>query len=87
LALSSKPEQRFVSMTINVLKDPWRLFPQVLERQIGDMIQIIRRPPGGGAPIVKNVIIRGIHHEIGQVSWKTTWQFQAADKFDDVVPF
>lgn len=87
LALSNKPEQRFTSMTINVLKDPWRLFPQVLERQIGDMIQIIRRPPGGGSPIVKNVIIRGIQHEIGQVHWVTTWQFQSADKFANVVPF
>jgi hypothetical protein len=87
LALGSKPEMRFVSMTINVLKDPWRLFPQVLERQIGDMIQIIRRPPGGGDPIVQNVIIRGISHDVAQVHWRTTWHFQAADKFSEVVPF
>jgi hypothetical protein len=87
MALSNKPEQRFESMTINVLKDPWRLFPQVLERQIGDMIQVIRRPPGGGDPIVKNVIIRGIQHQVGQVSWKTTWQFQSGDKYSTVVPF
>lgn len=87
LEMSSKPELRFDSMTINPLKDPWRLFPQVLERQIGDRIQIIRRPPGGGDPIIRDVIIRGIQHEIGQVSWKTTWQFQSASKFDSVVPF
>lgn len=87
LALSYKPELRFDSMTINVLKDPWRLFPVVLERQIGDMIRIIRRPPGGGAPIIRDVIIRGIQHEIGQVNWRTTWQFQDASKFADVVAF
>lgn len=87
LEYGRKPELRFDSMKINCLKDPWRLFPQVLERQLGDMIQIIRRPPGGGAPIIRNVIIRGIHHEIGQVHWVTTWQFQDADKYANVVPF
>jgi hypothetical protein len=87
LALSKEHELRFNTLVINPLKDPWRLFPQVLSRQIGDRIRIIRRPPGGGMPIVRDVFIRGIQHEIGQVFWRTTWQLQSASKYANVVPF
>jgi hypothetical protein len=87
LAMSKDPELRFDSLTINAYKDPYRLFPAVLTLRIGDMVRIIRRPPGGGLPIVRDVIIRGIAHDIGQVKWDTVFTLQSATKYSDVVPF
>lgn len=87
LAMSKDPELRFDALTINAYKDPYRLFPAVLSMRIGDMVRIIRRPPGGGLPIIRDVIIRGIAHDIGQVKWDTTFTLQSATKYSDVVPF
>lgn len=87
LAMSKDPELRFDSLVIQAYKDPYRLFPAVLSLRIGDLIRIIRRPPGGGLPIIRDVIVRGISHEVGQVKWDTTFTLQSATKYADVVPF
>lgn len=80
--LSKDPEYRFEALTINPLTDPDDLFPQVLGREIGDRITVRRRPPGGGATIEREVLIRGINHDVDfrQGTWMTTWQLQAASK-------
>lgn len=87
LSMSKDPELRFDSLTINAYKDPYRLFPAVLSLRIGDMIRIYRRPPGGGLPITRDAIIRGISHDVGQVKWDTTFTLQSATKYADVIPF
>lgn len=87
LAMSRHPELRFDTLVINPYKDPHRLFPAVLSIRIGDRLRIYRRPPGGGQPIIRDVIVRGIKHEQGQVRWLTTFQLQSATKYADVVPF
>lgn len=81
LYTSKDPELRFDSITINPLSDPTNLFPQVLGREIGDRIQIVRRPPGGGTAITRDVFIRGISHNITPSTWKTTWVLQSATKY------
>jgi len=81
LFISKLPELRFDIMRINPLRDPENLFPQVLGREIGDRIQIKRRPPGGGDPIVRDVFIRGIQHSITTSRWTTTWVLQSATKY------
>lgn len=87
LAMSKDPELRFDSLVINAYKDPYRLFPAILSIRIGDRLRIHRRPPGGGLVIVRDVIVRGIAHDVGQVKWDTTLTLQSATKYDDVVPF
>lgn len=87
LAMSKDPELRFDSLVVNAYKDPYRLFPAVLSIRIGDRLRIYRRPPGGGLPIIRDVIVRGIAHDIGQVKWDTTLTLQSATKYDDVTPF
>ena len=44
LAISKDDESRFDSLTIHADADPDNLFPQVLGRDIGDRIQVWRRP-------------------------------------------
>lgn len=81
LNLSKTPENRFTDMVIYPLADPDNLFPEVLGREIGDRITVIRRPPGGGDPIQRDVFIRAIKHEITVSNWITTWTFQSATRY------
>jgi hypothetical protein len=78
---SKDPELRFESLTLYPQGNPTSLFPQVLTREIGDRIQIIRQPPGGGSPVTRDVFIRGIHHSISQERWITTWTLQSATRY------
>lgn len=85
LSVSKEPELRFDSLEVWGQVDPANLFPQLLAREIGDRIQIDRRPVGGGDPVVREVIIRGIEHEIRGLGgnsprWVTTWPLQSAQK-------
>jgi hypothetical protein len=81
VGVSHEPEYRFEALTINPLRNPETLFPQVLGRQFGDRITVRRRPPGGGL-IEREVLIRGITHTIDPLAdtWSTTWQLQAASR-------
>lgn len=84
LFMSKDPELRFASMIVDpTAADPVfeeDHYPQALGRQLGDRITIIRRPPGGGDPIERDAIIRGISHNVDAVNsmWKTTWTLQDA---------
>ncbi|MGI5493789.1 hypothetical protein [Microtetraspora malaysiensis] len=80
IKISKEPELRFDAIIIDPDLDPDVLYPQLLGREIGDRITIIRRPPGGGDPIKRDVWIRGISHEAQPEQWKATWSLQAATK-------
>ncbi|MFI6732121.1 hypothetical protein ACIBI9_04240 [Nonomuraea sp. NPDC050451] len=81
LYVSKEPEVRFDSIEIHAHADPDTLFPIVLAREIGDRIRIIRQPSGGGAPIQRDVFIRGISHVTDGARWITTWTLQSATKY------
>ena len=77
LHMGKNPELRFARLKLFPLRDP-DLWPQVLGRQIGDRITVIRRPPGGGDPIERDVFIRGIEHSVTPGQWDTTFVLQSA---------
>ena len=86
VALRANPNLRFASITIDPQADPTLLYPQVLGRKIGDRITVKLTPPdtsGSGSPatIEREVFIRGIQHEIGNDSWRTTWALQDVNQF------
>jgi hypothetical protein len=84
VGLASEPELRFAAVTITPHQDEANLYPQVLGRQIGDRITIVRRPPGGGSAITRDAFIRGIEHALGSddpLSWVTVWTLESATKF------
>lgn len=80
LGLASEPETRFTDITIAPAMQPADLWQHALGRQIGDRITIVRRPPGGGDPIVRDCIIRGIEHTFGREAWSTKWTLQDASR-------
>ncbi|HUR74459.1 MAG TPA: hypothetical protein VMZ00_09285 [Sporichthya sp.] len=79
--LSKDPETRFDTIAIHCHANPSVLFPAVLAREIGDRIQIVRRPPGGGTAITRDAFIRGISHDVTTEKWITTFQLQSARQF------
>jgi hypothetical protein len=52
---------------------------QALGRAIGDLITVKRRPPGGGAPMNREVRIEGVEHKWDGPGWETKWRLSAAD--------
>jgi hypothetical protein len=80
LAISRSDEARFDSLTVHADAAPDTLFPQALGREIGDRIQVWRRPPGMAA-IVRDCLISSISHEITVDSWMTTWGLRDASKY------
>ena len=83
LYVSKQNEDRFDQLVIYPLRDPANLWPQVLGREIGDRIQVWRRPPGVATPVTKDVFIRGIAHQWdwSAGTWQTTFTLQDASKY------
>ena len=83
LFISKDAENRFDTLTLDPLADTVNLWPQVLGRDVGDRIQVWRRPSGVAAPVTKDMFIRGITHvhNPGDGSWQTTWTLQSALKY------
>jgi hypothetical protein len=73
------PIVRIDSMEIRPQRDATNVFPQVLDREIGDRITIRRRPPGGGSAIARDVHIEGISHNFRPGIWETTWHLSPAE--------
>ncbi len=79
----SKPRRRWESLSFNtpspqVEHAHW---PAVLGREFGDRITVIRRPAGGGDPIVRDCFVRGVTHQSDGESWTTSWVLQSADRY------
>jgi len=54
---------------------------QVAARDIGDKLTVLRRPPGGGSPQTKTVVIEGVAHSIDlqRQTWQTTYELAPVD--------
>ncbi len=77
------PRRRFARLqfnrpTPNVEAVFW---PAMLGRDFGDRITVTRRPAGGGAPIVRDCIVRGVEHQSDGASWTSAFVLQGADRF------
>jgi hypothetical protein len=83
LYVAASDEDRFDSLTLYPLRDPVNLWPQALGREVGDRIQVWRRPPGVTGAIVKDCFIRSIAHAFdwSAGTWSVTWTLQSADKY------
>lgn len=86
VSLAGQPELRFASMSVFPRENEATLFPQVLGRQLGDRLTIIRRPPGGGSPITRDVFIRGIEHQVSdEFEWRTVWTLESATRYQFMI--
>jgi hypothetical protein len=77
-ARDSVPKLVFTDVTIDVRADEDSLYPQVLTRDFGDRIAVVRRPPGVAAD-TREAWIRGIHHSFeAPLQWQTRWELEPA---------
>lgn len=86
LYLLKDPDVEIEQFTVKPRTDD-RLWPQVLGREIGDRVSVKLSPPGGGDRLEREVIIRGIAHDITPDDWVTTFTCQDATPFLDVLQF
>ncbi len=78
LARDPVPKLRFTDVVIDPRADEANLYPQVLSRDFGDRIAVVRRPPGVAAD-TREAYIRGIHHSFqAPLQWQTTWELEPA---------
>jgi hypothetical protein len=58
-----------------------RLWPHVLGREIGDLVTLVKHPPGGGTALTLVMRIEGITHDVDAArrTWVTTWNLSPAD--------
>lgn len=80
LQQSATPELRVSELRLHPQGDG-RVWQHALGREIGDRIRAIRRPPGGGVPIDREVYVRGVEHDVrADLSWTTTFVLQSATR-------
>lgn len=63
------------SITIKPGGNPTVYFPEILDRELGDVITVVRTPTSGGElsdPITNDVFIRGIQHTYSGHVWQST---------------
>ena len=77
-ARGSVPRLRFTQVVLDVLADEEAFYPQVLGRDLGHRVAVVRRPPGVTADS-RQVYIRGIRHSFqAPRQWQTTWELGQA---------
>lgn len=67
------PQTRAPEMRIAPQKDPTNLWPEVLGRELGDVIRIKHTPPAGDQINIL-VTVEGIQHELAGGLWLTTYR-------------
>ena len=77
----TQPSLQVIAMTLDGWADPSAIFPQMLGREIGDLVTVMRRPPGGGQPIAQPSIVQGIAvtYAVSGGDWSVTWRLAPAD--------
>lgn len=80
--VSAGAENRFDSLDMDPTGDPDNQFPQALARDIGDRIQVWKRPPNAGT-VSKDCFITGITHTFSAAgqTWRTSWSLSDASKY------
>lgn len=86
LELHEEPRIRFEKVTLDPVPDPM-LWQTALGTRVGDVVRLIRRPPGGGSPLVQDCWVESVEHRfrVGR-SWQTVWTLTAAFESSVVIP-
>jgi hypothetical protein len=76
------PEFRVTQISVKPRKDPDGLWPQVLGRQVRDLVRVSRRPAGGHT-ITRDCFIAGISHRFTGDDWSTTFDLWSATPYTE----
>lgn len=72
----AQPGLQILSITLDGAANPDLIYPQMLAREIGEVITVIRRPPGGAGIINQLSVIQGIAVSFNAegAEWSVTWR-------------
>lgn len=75
------PFLEVIQMDLDGTADPTNLWPHILQQEIGDVVTVKRRPPGGGAAISQVSLIQGIQVSFNAQGgdWLASWQLTATN--------
>ena len=77
LATYKQPEVRIESLGVNPRANT-SIYTGLIGDEIGTRITVKRRPQGVGAVISKELLIEGVSHDIGPMSWSSTYNLSPA---------
>lgn len=80
LTLAKGSEYRIDQVTVTPGVSPDALFPQALGRELGDRIEVWKKPPNVAA-YSKELFVRGITHSFAPLWWQTRWDTQSAERY------
>lgn len=72
LEVYKAPKKRFSAIEVRPLANPATLFPQVLGRRMRDLVRTVARPLGSPT-ITRDCFVSGVHHEVSQDQWITSF--------------
>ena len=77
LATYKQPEVRIESLGVNPRANT-TIYTGLIGDEIGTRITVKRRPQGVGSVISKELLIEGVSHQIGPMSWSSTYNLSPA---------
>jgi hypothetical protein len=76
VARYGEPEYRFENITVNLQALGSAEIADVLGAEIGEQVEVVFTPPGGGSAIVQRSLILGISHDIGVDDHRVSFSLQ-----------
>ena len=76
LARYGTPEYRFENITVNLQALGSAQIADVLGAEIGEQVEVVFTPPGGGSAITQRSLILGISHDIGVDDHRVSFSLQ-----------
>lgn len=64
---------RITGLTIQPANDPTNLWPEVLDRELLDLITVVVDPPGAGDSLNQKLTVEGINHNITPGLWTVSY--------------
>lgn len=64
---------RITALYIEPEVDTADLFPEVLGRELRDLITVVVNPPGTGSTLTQTVVVQGISHTVTADTWQTVY--------------
>lgn len=82
LSLYDEPRLRIQEIELHGETAPATLWPIILDAEVQDRVTVTHQPPGGGAPIVREVRIESIALSVRGNAWSAVWTLSPSDTDD-----
>lgn len=78
----SEPLTSIDALSLSPRSDPTVMFPEVLSRELGDVVAFQRHPQNVGSIIERLMVVEGIEHDIAPKSWTTRYHIDSTNTLE-----